>query len=144
MLSGYFMCNVFIIIMDYWWFSNFVSSVYLYNRCKNNRLFHSYLKYFYLFVLSKTTIALCASNQQKASLEVLTMWRTQGIFSRRTSKRSKVALTESSIGISLCLASNNTPSSPPSGPVFFNTWRNMLWWITCRYWKWFFFVYIGH
>ena len=45
------------------------------------------------------------------------MPHTQGICRINVSKRRKVTLTESSIGSSIFLASNKTPSSPPYGPI---------------------------
>ena len=55
-------------------------------------------------------------NEHKIVYELFTMPLTRDIFRIRPSKREKVTLTESSRDSSICLASNNTPSNPPSGP----------------------------
>ena len=58
---------------------------------------------------------MCAepTNNEYANVEDATH---TGYMQDSTLKRKKVTITESSIGSSVCLASNKTPSIPPSGP----------------------------
>ena len=77
----------------YWWFANFVSSIYLWNCCEKL----SFLSFLFEIFLSgcfiKQKQILCASNQQTTSSKVLKMPFQWSICRMRPSKRMKMKFT---------------------------------------------------
>ena len=102
-----FFCLLYIIICDspiFWFVSTYGITV------------RSLFKYSCLFVSSNKTNVLSASNPKENELEIAFNDALTGYFQGNPSKLSKVTLTESSRGYSICPSPNKTPSISPSVP----------------------------